>query len=369
MDSNVNQKINALLDAFDSDEGIESIVQALGDSVREVRETAYWLLTETKTQATEQALRSYPYSQMQLLHTIAGRSEREPHYFAINTDKKALLSNCHSEESKGYAYASIKIWNLQTGELADTLPFTHEHMGTGQNGQIIVWHFQHIIDVRKSGGSPTLYGSIQIASLAVSDDGSIVTCGGYQRDAQELLGRIEIWDLHAGRLIKLLEWKPTRYTSFQLPMMISPNASLLLSQDNKRLDSHRLWSLQTGELIRVFETSPYWFADAIANTSDGDCIVSGLREQSVKVWDINTDRVIYTFAGQAPTAMTPDGKVLAYCNDTNEVVLWDLEVNQKICTFPGNTSPIQAICLSSDREWVVSYDTDQTIKIHGLLDE
>ncbi|AFY92515.1 DUF2231 domain-containing protein [Chamaesiphon minutus] len=39
-------------------------------------------------------------------------------------------------------------------------------------------------------------------------------------------------------------------------------------RDNKRLDSQRLWSLQTGELIRVFETSPYWFADAIANTSE-----------------------------------------------------------------------------------------------------
>jgi WD40 repeat protein len=67
--------------------------------------------------------------------------------------------------------------------------------------------------------------------------------------------------------------------------------------------------------------------------------------------------------------MTPDGKVLAYCNETNEVVLWDLEVNQKICTLLGNTSPIKSIYLSSDREWVVSYETNQTIKIYGLLDE
>ncbi len=90
----VNRRINILLDAFDSGEGIESLVQALGDSVCEVRETAYWLLTETKTHAAEQALRSYPYAQMQLLHTIAGSSERKPDYFAIDTDKKALLSNC-----------------------------------------------------------------------------------------------------------------------------------------------------------------------------------------------------------------------------------------------------------------------------------
>ena len=67
--------------------------------------------------------------------------------------------------------------------------------------------------------------------------------------------------------------------------------------------------------------------------------------------------------------MTPDGKVLAYCDNTNNIVLWDLDINQKICTLSGNRSPIQAICLSSNREWVVSYDADQTIKIYGLLEE
>jgi WD40 repeat protein len=367
VNSDVNQKINTLLDAFDSGKDIELIVQALGDSVREVREAAYWLLTETKTQATEQALRRYLYSQMQLLHTIAGRSEREPHYFTINTDKKELLSNCHSEESKGYAYAFMKIWNLQTGELTNTLPFTHEHMGTGQNGQIIVWHFQHIIDVRKSGGSPALYGSIDIGSLTVSGDGTIIACGEL---GPRPLGLISVWNVQTEKLIHTIQWQPTKSKSNISTVMISPDTFLLLSQDKQSSgDLHRLWNLQTGELIRVFETSPDWFANAIANTSTGDCIVSGLREQSVKVWDVNTDRVIYTFQGQAPTTMTPDGKVLAYCNDTNEVVLWDLEVNQKICTFPGNTSPIKAICLSSDREWVVSYDADQTLKIYGLLDE
>ena len=67
--------------------------------------------------------------------------------------------------------------------------------------------------------------------------------------------------------------------------------------------------------------------------------------------------------------MTPDGKVLAYCNETNGIVLWDLEVNQEIRTLPENSSSIHVICLSSDREWVVSYDGDQTIKIYGLLEE
>ncbi|UBF28680.1 hypothetical protein K9N68_12865 [Kovacikia minuta CCNUW1] len=374
MSNDVTPKIDALLDVFDSDEGIDLIIQALGDPVRQVRETARWLLQETNSEASEQALRNYPYAQMQLLHTIAGRGWGT-NYFVISTDKKVLLSDCHSGQS-GYAIATINVWNLRTGELTDTLYITHEYLGIGQDGQIIVTSFQPFVTVHEDWDiQPRRRGRLlkdqpaDIASLTVSYDGSIIAGGGYQHDARsEFLGRIAVWDLQADQLIHLLEWKPTRYTSRPLPLMISPDASLLLSQDNDRLDLHRLWSLQTGELLHVFETSPYWFADAIANTSDGRCIVSGIRDKSVKVWDLNTDQILCSFPGCPPTAMTPDGKVLAYCNDANAIILWDLEVNQEIRTLSENSSSIRAICLSSDREWVVSYDGDQTIKIYGLLE-
>lgn len=371
MSNNVTQKINALLDAFDSDEGINLLIQALGDPVREIRETARWLLSETQNEEAEQALRQYPYAQMQHLYTITGYSEREPGYFVISTDQKALLSNCHSEEKKGYAYATVKIWNLQTGELTHTLPFTHEHLSTGQNGQIIVGHFQQIIDVWKSWEMKrlrlTLYGSIDIGSLTVSSDGSIIACGEL---GPRPLGQISVWNVQTGKLIHSIQWQPAKGSCNISTVMVSPDASLLLSQDKQRYgDLHRLWNLQTGELIRAFETHPYWVADAIANTSSGGCIVSGIRDNSVKVWDINSDQLLHSFPGCSPTAMTPDGKVLAYCNDTNEIVVWDLEVDQEICKLPENPSPIRAICLSSDREWVVSYDADQTIKIYGLLEE
>jgi hypothetical protein len=385
MTSNINRKIDALLDAFESsDKGIDLIVQSLNEPVREVREVAYWLLTEINEETAKQELRNYLlYARMQCLHTIVGHSERGPSYFTISTNKKALLSNCHSKDYRGYAYATINVWNLQTGELTHTLPFSHEHMGTGQDGKIIVGSFQYIIHVWKNWGiehslgiwpekylKPEEYTKIcdDIGSLAVSQDGSIVACGELRAGRS---GLITVWDLQADKLIHSLQWQPIRGWSSISTVMISPDKSLLLSQE-KRPDSHnfhRLWSMQTGEMIRVFETSPHWFADAIANRPNGDCIVSGVRENSVKVWDVNSDQVICSFSGFAPTAMTPDGKVLAYCNDANEIVFWDLDINQKICIFPGNTSPIRALCLSSDREWVVSCDADQTIKIYGLRDK
>ena len=381
MTNNVNQKINALLDAFPSDtENIDLIVQALREPVREIRETAYWLLTEIKLEAAKQALRNYlPYAQMHCLHKIKGYSEREPNYFLISTDKKLLLSNCHSKEIKGYAYQTIKVWDLPTGDLKHTVPFAHEHMGTGDNGQIIVGHFQNIIGVWKRWEIKESFLSdflrdysnqtnVDIGAIAVSEDCSMVACGEL---GPVPLGLITVWNLQTQRLIYSFQWHPIKGSSNIRSLRISPDKSLLLSQEKQypRKDKHRLWSLRTGELIREFDTSPYWFADAIAVRPDGTYISSGMRDNSVKVWDINTYQITYSFLGCSPTAMTPDGKVLAYCDNTNNIVLWDLDINQKICTLSGNRSPIQAICLSSNREWVVSYDADQTIKIYGLLEE
>jgi WD40 repeat protein len=182
-----------------------------------------------------------------------------------------------------------------------------------------------------------------------------------------------IWDIQAEKIIHRLEWKPIRETSSISSLTISPDGTILLSQDTPffkyRGDCNRLWNLQTGELIREFETSAQWIANEIATTPEGIYLASGIRDNVVTVWNVMTDEIIYSFPSCSPTAMTPDGKVFAYCNDTNSIVLLDLDTGQKICSIQGSTSLIKVICLSSDREWVVSYDADEVIKIYGLPDE
>lgn len=58
------QKIDALLDAFEYGQaGLELIIQALEDKSKEVRDAAYWLLTESTLEISKQALWSYlPFS-------------------------------------------------------------------------------------------------------------------------------------------------------------------------------------------------------------------------------------------------------------------------------------------------------------------
>lgn len=391
MADTVDSKVDALLYAFESGEGIDLLVQSLRDSSREVREFAYWLLTETQTEFSRRALRNYlPYPEMLCLHAIKGRNKVQPNYFAISADRKTLLSNCYSQTGKYDAYTTINVWNLQTGMLVNDFYLLHEHIGTGQDGKIIVGCFEHVIQVLE-GWQPhyprmlfpcladdeeyefkSRKANAGIGSLAVSHDGSIIACGEY--GPNHLKGHIVLWNVHTEKVIHSIEWQPVGGLSCVFSLVLSSDGSVLLSQDEKHFahphqDLHRLWNVQTGELIRDFETSSHWVAHEIATTLEGRYIASGIRDNMVKVWDILTDQVICSFLGCSPTAMTPDGRVLAYCNDIDGIVLWDLDVEQKICSLPGSASSIKAICLSSDREWVVSYDANETIKIYGLPDE
>jgi WD40 repeat protein len=379
----MNPKIDSLFSAFESAEGVDLFTQALEDPVREVREVAHWLLAESVSEIAQKALRDYlPFSRMHCLHRLSGEYKVEPNYFMISASRKVLISNCYSGTGKYDAYTTINIWDLQTGELIDDLYSQHEHMGADRDGRVILSGFCHILQALGNWRSKLTYQMLypcsadhevwksgqansNICSLVVSHDGLIVACG---ESALPFQGCIVIWDIQAERIIHRIEWRPTKGCSNITSLMMSPDASILLSQDDfsiHRRDLNRLWNPQTGELIREFETSAQWVAHEIATTPDGICLASGIRDDVVKVWDIKTDEVIYAFSNASPTAMTPDGKVLAYCDNSNGIVFWDLDANQRICTLQGSSS-IRAIRLSPDREWVVTYDADTIIRIYGL---
>ena len=81
----------------------------------------------------------------------------------------------------------------------------------------------------------------------------------------------------------------------------------MLSQTlHTRYDSHRLWDLRTGEIIRVFDTSSFWLAKFLAINPNGQALARGRRLGKVQVWNLYTDEIICSAAWNSPTAMTTD---------------------------------------------------------------
>jgi hypothetical protein len=241
----MNSRIDALFDAFESAKDMDLLIQALSDHTREVREVARWLLSEIQAEESRQSLRDYlPYRKMRRLHRIQGQNKVEPNYFAIGAEKKILFSNCYSGTGKYDAYTTINIWNLQTGELTNEIYSLYEHMGTDQNGTIILSGFLHRLEaienwqnkltyrmlfprladdeVYKSGK----YSSSDINSLIVSHDGSLVALSTSEPGWQ---GHIVLWDVQTEKVIHYIQWQPAGGGMAEISsLMMSPDGTMLL---------------------------------------------------------------------------------------------------------------------------------------------
>ncbi|MEH2259235.1 hypothetical protein [Nostoc sp.] len=94
------EKVDALLEAFQyGPKGFDLVIQALGDDVREGRQSALLLLSYSSEATAEQAILNYlPFAKMQCLHTLTefyldcyNPEQHHPYYFAIADYNNTLI--------------------------------------------------------------------------------------------------------------------------------------------------------------------------------------------------------------------------------------------------------------------------------------
>ncbi|MEH1895272.1 MAG: hypothetical protein V7K94_08210 [Nostoc sp.] len=118
--NSTKEKVDALLDAFQYEQpGIELIIKALNDRTREVRQSAFLLLSDCHNDLARQAIWNYlPFKKMQCLHTLTNFNfndynleQHHPYYFAIANYNNTLI--CYWDLN--YKSSVINVWDLETG--------------------------------------------------------------------------------------------------------------------------------------------------------------------------------------------------------------------------------------------------------------
>jgi WD40 repeat protein len=226
----------------------------------------------------------------------------------ISADQKILIS--------ASADKTIKIWNLETGELLKTL--------TGHTSFVNY--------------------------LAISPDGQILASASADKT-------VKLWDLNTGKLLKTL----TGHNSFVHRLLFSPDGQNLYSADA----TIKIWNIATGEEQRTL-TGHTSFINALEVSPDGKVLISGSADKTIKFWDLKTGAELKTLTGHTSyinaLAMSPDGKVLASGSADLTIKFWDLKTGELLNTLTGHTGYINALNMSVDGQILVSSSADKTIR-------
>ena len=126
----------------------------------------------------------------------------------------------------------------------------------------------------------------------------------------------------------------------------------------------------------LVEVSPYLIATleghteevaSVAFSPDGTLLASGSWNDTVKLWDVSTERQIATLPSKQPTlvAFSPDGKTLAVGTRYfyNTVELWDVATQERIATLGHRTVVFYTVSFSPDGKTLAVGTWDHTVEL------
>lgn len=269
-----------------------------------------------------------------------------------------------------------KLWDLSRGELIETLsesPWVVSGLvdevnslafsadgqtlaSVGADSTIKIWHVGalDLIDIlHKHNGV--------VRCVAFTPDGRMLATGGDDR-------KILFWDLMQ------------RQVAIALSLDDTAAHSLALSQDGQTIvtGSYRkikVWCTSHLEGVKDFQdVQPLYtlmghshIVRSLAISGDGKLLVSGSRDQTIKIWHLATGELIRTLKGHqdevCTISLSPDEQIIASGSADKTIKLWHLATGELLATFIGHTDTVTAVTFTASGEMLVSGSLDKTIKI------
>ncbi|MGB5960137.1 MAG: serine/threonine-protein kinase [Coleofasciculaceae cyanobacterium] len=284
---------------------------------------------------------------------------------AISPDGETIVSGSYGH--------TIKIWNLKTGDLKDTL-FGHtdriHDIAISLDGQTIV-SASHDSKIKiwnlKTGylKKTLCSNSGSVFCVAISPDGQKIVSGNWSNT-------IQIWNLQTGKLNNTLIGHSDAVNS----IAISPDGQTLVSGSSD--STIKTWNLQTGKLKNTM-VGHTGIVYSIAISPDGETIVSGSSDKTIKIWNPKTAWLNTTFIGNAAiffnstlaghsnlvksVAISPDGEIIVSGSSDDTIKIWHLKTGNLKTTLVGHSSSVNSVAISPDGETLVSGSRDKTIKV------
>ena len=157
------------------------------------------------------------------------------------------------------------------------------------------------------------------------------------------------------------------YSVNAIAMAVTPDGQSVLSGSYDK--TLKLWNLATGKLLRTFKGHSD-SVNAVAVTPNGLRAVSGSSDHTLKLWDLATGELLRTFAGHShgvlAIAITPGGQRVVSGGRDNTIKRWSLDTGKQLRTCRGHADPVSAVAVAPDGRRVLSGSWDSTLEFRDL---
>ena len=343
----------------------------------------------------KQALWNYlPFSQMQCLHTI---TKFESSSFNLENYYRSYLAIANHNNilvyywNDGYKTSTVCIWDLKTGRRITSYIWTKSEFRLGKKGKVFVEGYRSLLFVfeletqKQIDNYPdnTMKGcEVFGGQFAVCETDKPLVA---KAECDWMRGKIEIWNYDTYSRLFHYEFENLTLSGceFQLsipncnaskkyvfvsPLIFTSDGDYLVARfvDLQLNYSLQIWDTQTTELVQTIEDLPKLIITSVGVRLDETIIACGIGEDKVCVWELQSDKIIYTASEMSPCILSTDGRVLIYATASYEIVIRDLVADKELCRLQGHDAPVAYLALSEDRQFLASYSTDRQIKIWGI---
>eukprot|EP00096_Caligus_rogercresseyi_P012241 TRINITY_DN506_c0_g2_i1.p1 TRINITY_DN506_c0_g2~~TRINITY_DN506_c0_g2_i1.p1 ORF type:complete len:408 (-),score=136.76 TRINITY_DN506_c0_g2_i1:770-1993(-) len=276
--------------------------------------------------------------------------------------------------------ASIKVWDFETGDYERTLKGHTDcvqDIGFDGPGKLLVscsadmsikiWDFQSYECLK------TLQGhDHNVSSASFTPNGDYILSASRDKT-------IKMWETASGYCVRTY----SGHRDWVRNVRLLHDGSLLASCSNDQ--SVRVWSTSTKDCKEELrdhdhvveciawapESAAPYIAEALGEEGKanrgGPFLASGSRDKSIKVWDVSTAQVLFTFNGHdnwvRGLVWHPGGKYLLSASDDKTIRVWDIPHKRCHKRLDAHSHFCTSLDFHKTYPYIVSGSVDQTVKI------
>jgi WD40 repeat protein len=284
---------------------------------------------------------------------------------AYSADGKLLVTGSDDTDEPH----TIKLWNPVTAQLirawcggrgtVASLAFSPDGR-TVATGHLTPEDGVRIWDVSTGKLLSTLRGhKDMVRSIAFSPDGRLLATAGGNRNLVNKDWNIRIWDVAASRPAGILEG----HTDVVRALAFSPDGRTLASASHDQ--TLRLWDHGTGRILRTARYFDHLIALAFL-PSEGT-LAAAQENGAITIHDAASLEITKTIRVESDPllniAVAPDGRSLATCSLAGKIRLWDALSGQELLTLLGHKAQVNGIAFAPDGTSLTSCSHDGAVKI------